>query len=127
MTEVESRVVHVRIEPEEAIENKRKLLEMQVNMLNIFKRYYNFKALNRQEGKSRQLIRRIVNEVDREFDAITNMLPKEEEGAKPLLKVKRGKLLGAEEESQAVAKKETATSKIELELKELQERIAKLS
>ncbi len=47
MAEIESKSVHIKIEPGEAIENKRRFLEMQINMLNIMSRYFNFKSLNK--------------------------------------------------------------------------------
>jgi len=124
MAEIESKVVHIKIEPEEAIDNKRKLLEMQISMLNMIKKYYNFKKFNREEGKNRIMIRRLVNEITRDIDSMSNMLPKEEAGARPILKVKRGKLLG--EESQATLNRKSEEKRLDEELEEIQERLAKL-
>lgn len=124
MAEIESRLVHIRIEPEEAVENKKRLLEMEILMLEIMKKYYMFKKLDKEEGKYRQMIRRIVTEITHELNNMTEILPKLEEHAKPLLKVKRGALLG--EESQAGAKSRIEEQKIEDELQEIKDRLAKL-
>jgi len=105
--------IHVRLEYAEALEGKREFLSLQLNLLNILKKLKNYKIERKRELILKNKLKKQLASLRTEINNIGTFLPSEEAEKQ----VKKKKKQTAE-----VRKKEN----IETQLREIQEKLAKL-
>ncbi len=120
MIEIEKKAVHVQIVPEEAVNSKKAMLEIQLNLLSILKNIISIRELRAQEIKAKTELRISIQEVLKNLKGILDVMPIPEEIK--LGEVKVEARVGGEK-----VLKETKKLKIESELEELKRQIAMLS
>ncbi len=117
---VEKKAVHVQIMPEEAVNSKKAMLEVQLNLLSILKNIISVKELRAQEIKAKTELRINIQEVLKNLKGILDVMPIPEE-------IKLGEVkVEAREGGGKKPPKETRKLKIEAELEELKKQIALL-
>jgi len=107
--------LHVRLEIKEAINSKKNLLSTQINFLNIIKQIQEYQKLRKLELKSKQILRTELRKLISEIRALMRELPK----TKPTKE--------EEAEIKKEATEKVTRSKLEKELKEIKEKLEKLS
>ncbi len=107
--------LHVQLKIKEAVDSRRNLLSTQINLLNIIKQIQEYQKLRKLELKSKQVLRAELRKLISDIKTLIKELPK----TKPVKKDER-------EVREEILEK-TTRSKLERELKEIKEKLERLS
>jgi len=107
--------LHVQLKTKEAVDSRRNLLSTQINFLNIIKQIREYQKLRKLELKSKQILRTELRKLISEIRTLIRELPKTKQAKKD------------EKEVEEKILEKTTRSKLEKELKEIKEKLEKLS
>ncbi|MBU4070370.1 MAG: hypothetical protein KJ646_05280 [Nanoarchaeota archaeon] len=110
----EQNLIHVRIEPEEALDSKKEILSSQMSLLMILKRIKKYKSLRTEELKTKENLHKKIKEINAEIGKLQSVLPK----------LKIPELLHKEKEVAKVNKKIIADDDLEFQLQEIQNKLS---
>ncbi len=103
---------HIKLDYEEALSAKKQLLSMELNLLQTEKRVRNYKLLRKKELAMKNFLRRCLRELRTKINSEESTMPQEEEPIR-IRTMKKG-----------IEKRKQAD--IQYQLKEIQEKLAKL-
>jgi len=104
--------IHIKLESDEAIHSKRDILSAEINLLNIAKKIEDYRNLRKKELLRKITLKTKIKETIEEMKKLKEQLP-------------RTKIPKIEEEFVSLEK--TSKLKLEDELKEIKEKLARLS
>jgi len=107
--------LHVRFDFDEAVNSKKELLSSEIDLLNILKKIKDYKDLRKKELIKKSLLRTKLRQLAKEIVKFRNSLPKTKEIE---LEKKQARKISLEKGKKG---------RIESELKEIKERLGKLS
>jgi len=127
MTEIESKTVHVKIEPSQAIQSKRALLEMEISLLNMLRIFEEFRTVRKEETRQEEEARKCIKNFESEIEKLLGMLPQKEEKEKIEEEFEVEEKEKIEVEKKKKAKGISRKKRFELELKEIKQRLEALA
>ena len=115
-----SEIIHVKLEYSQALEAKRDILSLELNMINIAKRIRNYQKIREKEMREKNKLKTALAEVKNNIKKIESIWPREHfpELEKFEEKMEQG---FAEDKKQA-----RHNADLEIQLKEIQERLRAL-
>jgi len=113
----EQNLIHVRIEPEEALDSKKAILSSQMSLLIILKIIKKYKLLRIEELKTKEDLHKKIKETNTEIGKLQLTLPK----------LKIPELLHKEKEVKKTNKKIIANDDLEFQLQEIQNKLNTLA
>lgn len=104
MAKVEANAVHVKVMPDEALDSKRMLLEIQLNLLGAIRKIISYKELREEEFQAKKEARMKIQEVGRLVKDTLSILPLLEQAEES--KGVKGYNISFEEAKKQVARKD---------------------
>ncbi len=114
-------LIYVKLSYEEAIEAKRDILSFEMNLLRVLKRVKNYHKIRSAELKTKLRIYRKIKELKTNLNKLGNTLP--EIKIPKILSKGRAEIVG---EKKVRGADDYSDSALDIELKEIQERLKKL-
>lgn len=122
MQDIKRKSVFVQVLPEDALQSKKELLEIELHLLHILKTFLSIKELRKRQLKIKKDVRARMRDITLNINKIFSQLPTEEIGPTKLFKEK-------EEPLQELLTKTESKEKvrIEAELREIKKKLDKLA
>ena len=118
-TNMESEAIHIQRSYEQAVEDKRSLLEVQISLLNAMEKVITVRELRSQDYKMKSQARVLAKDILHHMDILSEILPKVE--------IPPEEILAAQPRQQKPAKKrECKRMKLASELQSIKDRLEKL-
>jgi len=114
-------LIHIKFEHDEALNSKKEILSSEINCLRIMKYIKNYKTLRKKELQLKTTLRRNIGELQTKINNLCKIVPS----------IKVSKNLLPEEKIEEIKKRtdrktEKPKDKIEIELEEIQKKLASL-
>ena len=110
---------YIKINSDEKIRGQRELLQSQIEILTILKRYQKYKILRKQESEMKNAFKRLVGEIEEELKIIEKHLP---HGHKAYIKQPRQTAIQKTKTIEEIKER----NELEMEINDIKQKLASL-